>query len=363
MNSLIYPVPTWSTEKQEVIDGTLLPSPGICARAKKRLCRKHYESISSRKGFHTCHMGLSSYSSGESNRPVLTAIRVADFYDSKKLKLVDDFLPTLPRSLVLNCLNKLSSVIAIDSDSSATSKPIPPAEEKDLIDFSLHEIRKINTQIKRHAEELMISTSSPDEDKFVSFVEWKSKIIFAASSMLSTRLGIYDFEKNPAVITAKQARASLYKKFDKARIVLETYAKDRKVTINQFSGSSFYEIDAYSALDFLPFVILENAIKYSPSHQDISVSFEDSSAQLKVVVSSMGPINSEGDLKNIFLKRGRGKVAKDLDSAGGGYGLYFGKLICDLHNIVISAASEKTSRMTLNGNDYSQFTVTLRLAK
>lgn len=363
MNSLIYPVPTWSSEKQEVIDGTLLPSPAICSRAKKRFCRKHYENISTRKGFHTCHMGLSSYSSGEADRPVLTAIRVADFYDSKKLKQVDDFLPTLPRSLILNCFNKLPYLTAIDSNTASNEKVNSPAEEKDLIDFSLHEIRKINTQIKRHAEELMFSTASPDEGKFVGFVEWKSKIIFAASSMLSTRLGIYDFETNPAIITANLTRASLYKKFDKARIVLETYAKDRKVTINQFSGNSFYEIDAYSALDFLPFVILENAIKYSPSYQDITVSFEDAPAQLKVVVSSMGPINSEDDLQTIFLKRARGKVAKDLDSAGGGYGLYFGKLICDLHNIDISATSEKTSRLTFNGNDYSQFTVTLKLNK
>ena len=361
MNNLIYPVPTWSFEKQEVVDGTLLPSPAICSRARKRFCRKHYENISTRKGFHTCHMGLSSYSSGDEKRPVLTAIRVADFYDSKKLKQVDDFLPTLPRSLILNCFNKLPASTAIDSVSN--ENVIAPAEEKDLIDFSLHEIRKINTQIKRHAEELMYGSVSSDDRSYVSFVEWKSKIIFAASSMLSTRLGIYDFEKNPAIITANLARASLYKKFDKARIVLDAYAKDKKVAITQFSGSSFYEIEAYSVLDFLPFVILENAIKYSPSHQDISVSFEDTTAQLKVVVSSMGPKNSEDDLKMIFLKRARGKIAKDLDSAGGGYGLYFGKLICDLHNIEISATSENIARITLNGHDYSQFTVTLKLNK
>ena len=363
MSSLIYPVPTWSTEKQEVVDGTLFPSPSICLRAKKRFCRKHYENISTLKGFHICHMGLSSYSSGETNRPVLTAIRVADFYDSKKLKQVDDFLPTLPKSLIVNCLNKFPGVMAIESNENSSAKTTSPANEKGIMDFSLHEIRKINTQIKRHAEELMLNTSSQDQDKVVSFVEWKSNIIFAASSMLSTRLGIYDFETNPAIITANPTRASLYKKFDKARIVLYTYAKDKKVTINQFSGSSFYEIDAYSALDFLPFVILENAIKYSPSYQDISVVFEDTSEQLKIVVSSIGPINSEDDLQTIFLKRARGKVAKGLDAAGGGYGLYFGKLICDLHNIIISATSEKNSILTLNGNDYSQFTVTLKLAK
>lgn len=360
MSNSIYPVPTWSSEKQAVVSGTLLSAPKICAQAKIRLCRKHYESISARAGFHTCHMGLSSYSSGETDRPVLTAIRIADCYDNKKLKKVDDYLPTLPRSLVQSCFNKLPNATSVGNKGASG---VPPAEEKDLIDFSLHEIRKLNAQIKRHAEELMISAAAPDEGKFASVAEWKSKIIFAASSMLSTRLSIYDFETNPEIITASQTRANLYKKFDKARIVLETYAKDKKVTINHFSGNSFYEIEAYSALDFLPFVILENAIKYSPSHQDIAVSFEDTATQLRVIVNSMGPKNSEDDLKTIFLKRARGKAAKDLDSAGGGYGLYFGKLICDLHNIDISATSEKNTRLTLNGNEYSQFTVTLKLIK
>lgn len=364
MNDIIYPTPVWSAEKQEVIEGTLLPAPKICSRAKKRLCRKHYDNIATRNGFHVCHMGLSSYSSGDPNQPIVTAIRVADFYDPKKLKQSDDFLPTLPRNIVLNFCAKLYS------HSSPTKPPSPheiqsnlSTDEKDLIDFSLHEIRKLNTQIKRHAEELMLSPSTTDEKKFAGYVEWKSKNIFASSSMLSTRLSIYDFEANPTLITSSQNRASLYKKSDKARRVLDVYAKDKRVTINQFLGSSFYEIDAYAVLDFLPFVILENAIKYSPSDQDISVSFDDTDTQLAVTVSSIGPRNSEEDLQNIFMKRARGKLAKSLDSGGGGYGLYFGKLICDLHDIVITATSEDNTILTLNGNEYSQFTVTLRLTK
>lgn len=328
-------------------------------KAKTRLCKKHYDRIELVQGFHECPMGLSSYSSGEKGQPILTALRIADTYDARKLKHADGFLPTLPKKAVLDSFSKIRRITSEWSSKSQTKKPLDlkggvdldATEDKVLVDFSLHEIRKFNTQIKRYAEELMISSANPDA-KFAAFVDLKSKSIFASSSMLSTRLSVYDFEANPEVITSSSQRASLYKKFDKARRVLDVYAKDQRVRIDQFDGSSYYERNSYQVLDFLPFVILENAIKYSPKDQRISVAFDDTSTSLKVTVSSLGPKNTKEDLREIFAKRGRGSVARSLDPSGGGYGLYFAKLICDLHEIDISVSSDDAT-LTFNGLDYS----------
>ena len=288
---------------------------------------------------------------------------------SRKLKQAEGFLPTLPKKSVLDSLFKIRSNNSEGQPQIQVIKPLDPdsaveifaTEDKVLVDFSLHEIRKFNTQIKRYAEELMISSASPDS-KFVAFVDQKSKSIFASSSMLSTRLSVYDFETNPEVITSSSQRASLYKKFDKARRVLEVYAKDQRVRIDQFDGASYYEMDSYQVLDFLPFVILENAIKYSPKDQSVSVTFDDANTSLKVTVSSLGPKNTKEDLREVFVKRGRGSVARSLDTSGGGYGLYFAKLICDLHEIDISVSSDDAI-LTFNGLDYSIFTVVLKLQK
>lgn len=363
------PFPSWSKDDLSVIDGTFFDAPQICHKAKMRLCKKHYESIELVQGFHECPMGLSSYSSGEKGQPIVTAVRIAETYDVRKLKQADDFLPTLPKKTVLDSFFKIRRLISEGQLDNQIKNPLEPNEGTDfgttdnkvLVDFSLHEIRKFNTQIKRYAEELMISSATPD-DKFVAFVELKSKSIFASSSMLSTRLSVYDFEANPQVITSSSQRASLYKKFDKARRVLEVYAKDQRVRIDQFDGASYYEMNSYQVLDFLPFVILENAIKYSPKDQSISVNFDDTATSLKVTVSSLGPKNTKDDLREVFVKRGRGRVARSLDPSGGGYGLYFAKLICDLHEIDISVNSEDAI-VTFNGLEYSIFTVELRLQK
>ncbi len=369
MKNNILPFPSWSTNDLSVLDGTFFEAPQICHKAKTRLCKRHYESIELAQGFHECPMGLSSYSSGEKGQPIVTAVRIADTYDRRKLRQAEGFLPTLPKKVVLDSLFRTRSLISEAHPKSQIKRPLDSngaadtdaTEDKVLVDFSLHEIRKFNTQIKRYAEELMISSANPDA-KFVAFVDLKSKSIFASSSMLSTRLSVYDFEANPEVITSSSQRASLYKKFDKARRVLEVYAKDQRVRIDQFDGASYYEMDSYQVLDFLPFVILENAIKYSPKDQNISVAFDDTSTSLKVTVSSLGPKNTKEDLREVFVKRGRGSVARSLDTSGGGYGLYFAKLICELHDIDISVNSGDAV-LTFNGLEYSIFTVELRLQK
>lgn len=369
MNSNLLPLPIWSREDLAVLDGTFFQAPQICHKAKKKQCKKYYESIELRKGFHECPMGLSSYSSGEEGQSIVTAVRIADTYDGKKLKQEDAFLPTLPKNVVLDSFFKTRNLTADGHLKVQVKAPLETGcvigagtvEDKDLVDFSLHEIRKFNTQIKRCAEELMLSAINPD-NKFAGYVELKSKSIFASSSMLSTRLSVYDFEANPEIITSGTQRASLYKKFDKARRVLDVYAKDQRVRIDQFVGASYYEMDGYQVLDFLPFVILENAIKYSPKEQNVSVVFDDTHSSLKVTVSSLGPKNTKEDLREVFVKRGRGRVARSLDTSGGGYGLYFGKLICDLHGIDISVDSDD-SVLSFNGLEYSIFTVELKLQK
>lgn len=60
-----------------------------------------------------------------------------------------------------------------------------------------------------------------------------------------------------------------------------------------------------------------------------------------------------------FVKGFRGKEAKKVSSDGSGVGLYFVKLICDLHDVRISVSSNRDRLTTIDGITFAPFQVKL----
>lgn len=359
MNRNNFPFPIWDTNSDSPIEGTLFEIPSICQKARRKNCRRFYKNVADKKGFHECPEGLSCYSTGDNQADIVTAIRIEDTYSNSKIKNSGDYLPTLPKKLVLSSLMRSKDQVKKRVHETADIEEAEGFEDKQLVDFSLHEVRKFNRQIKRYSEEILSGLGS----LATKSIESKAQSIFSASSMISTRLNIYDFEVNPQTITSQDTRsANIYKKFDKTRRILSSYAKEKNVILSPITGNSYHEIEIYQVFDFLPFVLMENAIKYSPESQDVNLEFDDAANELTITLSSIGPKNSKEELANIVQKGKRGRHAKIVDESGGGYGLYFATLICDLHEIDMKIDSGD-ARLTYNGIEYSSFTVTLRIYK
>lgn len=348
-NSSAFPI--WDSNNSRVIDGTFLNASTLCHKAKNRTCIKHYEKIKNIKGFHICPAGLTTYSNGESEPSLYSSVKVHGFYDVTKTKKIQDYLPTIPPQVFLSSINKSRSLL---------SAPIREREsDSDMVDFSIHEVRRFNGEIKRISEELLLK-----KDSDVNYVQKRVKSIFASSSLISVRLNAFDLEENPEVITSQSKfNSGVFKKFQKASHCLDIYARDRGVKIMPFIGTSHMTIDMYQIFDLIPFVILENAIKYSPKDQNVSVQFEEiNQNSLTVSVSSIGPYNTNEEIERIFKKKSRGAQAELLDGTGGGYGLYFAKMICDMHNIIISAKSGMPM-FELNGIQFGDFTLVLKIER
>lgn len=180
----------------------------------------------------------------------------------------------------------------------------------------------------------------------------------ACSNLTSTRLNVFDFERNPELIhTNNNLKIVLYKKFTKASKCLNSFAKKKKIFINLY-GASHMQIHGNQIIDFLPYLILENAIKYSPDSQEIDVTFNEMPDLLEIRITSLGPYVNENEIKKIFEKKFRGSQAIEIVSDGGGYGLYFAKKICEAHNIRITAKSS-LKELTLNKIRYGEFEVKL----
>ncbi|MBE3781452.1 sensor histidine kinase [Vibrio parahaemolyticus] len=343
--------PRWDIENNEFIDGSAFQRSEICSKQARTKCQEHYQRIKGTSGFHECPAGFTSYNPSRGNA-IYTNLKVNGYYNLRKTKGCKSFLPVMPSTFVLNAIRNEQEAIA--------EKNANKSVDSDMIDFSIHEIRRFNADIKAYCEELTMVLDRGYQLNTEDFNR-KLKSIFASSSLISVRLNAFDFEENPEVITAQNTRSSgIFKKFQKASRCLDSFARDKSVRIDPFIGASHFTIDMYRIFDLIPFVILENAIKYSPADQGVTVKFEEFPNSLSVTVNSIGPYCSKEEIEKIFNKKFRGCEAKKKDKTGGGYGLYFAKAICDLHGIKLSVSSEPSS-LTINDVNYGEFSITLEV--
>ena len=103
---------------------------------------------------------------------------------------------------------------------------------------------------------------------------------------------------------------------------------------------------------------MDNAVKYSYSDNPIEIVFTELDSDLLVEIKSFGPLCTDAELKQVFQKGFRGKNAEQ-SNHGSGIGLFFVKILCDLHNVDIDVSSEEPI-VNINNMEYANFIVSLR---
>ena len=287
---------------------------------------------------------------------VICGLRIDGHYDRKKTKAVigTDFNPVIP----LNSFSELlANYRAIREGQIPGSQSEEYMEARRFISFTMHEIRRINVELKAKAEEALYEIRGP-ANRYA--LEDKTETIFAMSTLISTRLDAYDFHVNPDVFTAEAEKPiGVFKKFEKASHCLKALARKSDVSV-RLTGQSFATLMGYDVFEIMPFVLLENAIKYSPNQGEVTVTFSRP-AHEEVAIQSIGPMLLQGEAGRVFEERFRGELAKKV-KPGTGIGLHFAKLVCDLHDVVITIESEPKEVCRINDIPYSRFRVLLRYA-
>lgn len=224
-------------------------------------------------------------------------------------------------------------------------------DTKEILNSTLHEVRRFSAQLSRFCEK--ISREANEHPA----LNQAAQSAFYTAGMISSRLAYTDIELNPrAIENQNPVRSGIFKKFDKTRRILAEEARDRAVRV-EFIGESRIDIDTLPVFELLPFVILENAIKYSPRNQQVEVIFERPLKRQLVTIKSNGPDVSAAELKDIFKKRVRGAAASNMP--GEGLGLFLAKRVCDFHGISIAAKVENRNKYALNGINYCEFSIIL----
>jgi light-regulated signal transduction histidine kinase (bacteriophytochrome) len=221
----------------------------------------------------------------------------------------------------------------------------------EILDSALHEVRRFSAQLSKFSEKLSRDTKNNAE------LNLTAQSIFYTAGMISSRLAYTDIELNPRALESQTAiKSGIYKKFDKAKRILSEEAREKNLSV-KLVGESRTEILALPVFELLPFVLIENAIKYSPKSQDITISFDSFAGRQSVVINSIGPALEKDEFRTLFGKGTRGKSANKI--SGQGLGLYLAKKVCEYHDIDIVAEPGKENLYEVNGVRNSEFRIVL----
>ena len=338
----------------QLVDGTCFHLLPFCkTHCNSDKCKAHYIKMSEAStGSYCCPHGLTSYVyEGADKKIVFSGIRVKEFYDRKKSKSIS------AQECVYNPVIDESTCISIAKEIALSLFEKRELEEKlEAIRDLLHETRSLNGQSKNHIDVLWESNN--DESSIEPNVMLETlKNVHVSSFMISNRFAYFDSILNPTLSSGEPYPANIFKKFDKMRKLLKGYLRKNVWISIDTDEQITYKYNIYPSFETLLFIILENAIKYSPPNLPVDVSLKEKDALLDVTISSTGPYCEENEILRLCDKGFRSENAKIMQKSGQGFGLNFAKKICETHNIQISFKSEYSHKD--HGVKYGKFSVSL----
>ncbi|MDH2919092.1 MAG: HAMP domain-containing sensor histidine kinase [Sideroxydans sp.] len=197
-----------------------------------------------------------------------------------------------------------------------------------LIRQSIHEIRAINSALYNTAYELEQILSSQMQ-KSSSNEQWLAKTVLALTEILRGRIDFMEFIANPDLDTANKGEIPVYRVVDKIHRCFQVTAQKLKINLS-ICGTSIAAVDGPRVFDLVPFLLIENAIKYSPDKdvkncpataRSVNIVCNDAGSEVHFSVSSTGPLIEDGERDSIFRYSVRGKNAIKSQKSGSGYGL------------------------------------------
>lgn len=357
-----YLVPQKTEDKIE--DGTFIQALDYCKKhCNSGACKKFYQELSPEQynTFLSCPHGMSVfYSHSKGKTHCFTSMRGKGTYKKDKANQISN---DKNKEIAYNPVLESERLFQLISFSTQMEEADLILEEKRAsIDSISHEVKKLNAQIKARSDVILQSYADDSIDHLgkedIDNLIEKTKTIYVCSSMVNTRFSLFDYEKNPQVLSQGAVTdCNIYKKFDKMRIIFSNYM-GKRVPI-YLNGSTYRRFWAYPMFEMIPLLLVDNAVKYSYINNPVDITFTEDSSDLFVDISSYSPYCSKADLDNIFNKGFRGKNAIRVTD-GSGIGLFFVKLLCDLHKIEIVITSNSTKVTEINGVAYAPFNVRLR---
>lgn len=363
----LYPFPFKTTPTGVVTDGAIQALPLFCRRqCNTKTCRDFYSQTCTKKGCYKCPYGFAVFVEDVNGQLVtFTCLDVTGVSDKKQIQKrtsSDDFIPRLTKKQYDYILSKLQDNVSAHEDFySHKQNTLLAADDYqskiETLDNTFHELRKLNGRLKAKVEWLIAQLDSPSF-QVDSHCNRAIKDIFAASQLITIRLSTYDLILNPSsTLNYTKSPMFIYRKFDKVARLLDYQAQENGSSI-EIVGNSFGTFECNDMVELLPYLFLDNAIKYTMWGKETTLKFEEVANRLSVEIISFSQRPSEQDL-NILLERGVRSKSVSEKTPGQGLGLYLARYICDANNISLKLSLGKRIEADKEGTKYSDFIVTL----
>jgi signal transduction histidine kinase len=243
------------------------------------------------------------------------------------------------RLVALNVLVLTGAGFASYALARRTLGPIEAAHERQkrfTADVS-HELRTPLTALRMESEVALLDpkTSKTElRDVITSNIEEAEKLNTLVANLL--RLSqLDDADKNNQF-----SMVALNDTVQAAIDQLQTIATNRQVTIDaKLDGQVFVRGDQATLVQLFV-ILLDNAVKYSPSQSQVSVTLDKKGQLARLSITDHGIGISKHDLDHVFNRFYRADQARtSTETSGFGLGLSIAKLIADSHNATISLTS------------------------
>lgn len=338
-----------------VVDGQLYDGKVIRAihKCNKKCCEQpcvdFYIKLKDKpEGFYTCPSGYSVYKSSFKELPIFyVGMLVKKHYKKRTNSNSDeeDYI-VINEKMFYRLLAEQENYIELQQNYT---------KDKEIQKDLLHDVRKLDSLIKSKSDNIIRECEALYD--LSHDILNKIKNINAMEEVIACKYSVFDLVSNIGVLAMGDlSDVNIYKKFDKVRYILAGY-KNKDIPIEFCGETNFVYKMNLSYADILPFLLLENAIKYTIGNHNINVTFEESGTNLFVDISSFGPYCEEDELKLIFDRYYRGRNTIHHSSEGTGVGLFLVKEICNLFDIDITISSDFSK--TINGIKCGWFKVSL----
>ena len=221
-----------------------------------------------------------------------------------------------------------------------------------------HEIRNINTDIQHAAQEIiyMIEGGGQEEQQILT----RTQNIKGLSEILTTRLNFLEFISEPKLEEANKGPRPPFKKFHKTKLSLEDGAKAKGIEF-VIEGYSIGKIYALPVFDIIPYLIIQNAIKYTPPNLGnyVAIKAEEDEKEITFVVKNLGPKIHEFEKDRIFLSGFRGEEACAVGIEGSGVGLFLLKELVEKYHDGKIELVQSEEKFQYKGRPYCETKVTV----
>ncbi|TGS45644.1 MULTISPECIES: HAMP domain-containing sensor histidine kinase [unclassified Mesorhizobium] len=189
------------------------------------------------------------------------------------------------------------------------------------LNLLIHDLRRLSGAIYHAAEEAKGFLAARDWDQ----LGVRLNNVTAAQAMLAIRTDIVDFQKD-TTLAFNETEIPVYRRVDKVVRCFTPLANKSNIRIS-IQGSSFSSVVGPNLFEIIPYILIDNAVKYSPQNAEVKVLIEDKSGETRFSVNSIGPVIEEAEREHIFDKSFRGKNAINSGRPGSGIGLFLARAL------------------------------------